>query len=97
MRNFYPTLETPGANRLRDAHAALDAAVRAACGMKDTEDSLAFLFRLDLKLVSNETSGKSITPPGLPASAPNPADFVTADCTLNGCARNYLRFDPACW
>jgi hypothetical protein len=39
------TLETPGANRLRDAHAALDAAVRAAYGMKETEDPLAFLIR----------------------------------------------------
>ena len=30
LRELYRTLETPGADRLRDAHAALDAAVRAA-------------------------------------------------------------------
>jgi hypothetical protein len=30
LRELYRTLETPGANRLRDAHAALDSAVRAA-------------------------------------------------------------------
>ena len=31
LRDLYRTLETPGANRLRDAHAALDSGVRAAC------------------------------------------------------------------
>ena len=30
----YRTLETPGTNRLRDAQAALDSAVRAAYAMK---------------------------------------------------------------
>ncbi len=30
-------------NRLRDAHTALDTAVRAAYGMSATEDTLAFL------------------------------------------------------
>jgi hypothetical protein len=80
LRDLYRTLETPGANHLRDAQAALDSAVRAAYGMKAGEDTLAFLLRLNLELASNETSGKSLTPPGLPASAPNPADFVTADC-----------------
>ena len=29
LRELYRTLEPPGTNRLRDAHAALDAAVRA--------------------------------------------------------------------
>jgi hypothetical protein len=44
--------QPPGANRLRDAHAALDAAVRAAYGMSDREDTLAFLLRLNLGLTS---------------------------------------------
>ena len=30
LRDLYRTLETPGANRLRDAQAALDSAVRVA-------------------------------------------------------------------
>ena len=34
LRELYRTLETPGQNRLRDAQAALDSAVRAAYGMK---------------------------------------------------------------
>ena len=39
LRDLYRTLETPGTNRLRDTHAAPDAAVRAAYGMKDAEDN----------------------------------------------------------
>ena len=50
LRDLYRTLETPGTNRLRDAHAALDSAVRAAYGMKEKEDTLAFLLRLNLDL-----------------------------------------------
>ncbi len=47
---FYHTREPPSADRLCDAHAALDAAVRAAYGMKDQEDSLAFLLLLTVRL-----------------------------------------------
>jgi len=37
LRELYRTLETPGQNRLRHAHAALDSAVRAAYGIKEKE------------------------------------------------------------
>ena len=37
LRALYRSLETPGANRLRDAQAAFNDAVRAAYGMKDGE------------------------------------------------------------
>ena len=81
MRNFYPTLETPGANRLRDAQAALDSTVRAAYGMKeDEQDALAFLLRLNLGLAADESDGKPITAPGIPASISNPAELTTTDC-----------------
>ena len=73
-------LSPPGANRLRDAHAALDAAVRAAYGMKEQEDPLAFLLRLNLDLAAKESAGQSVTPPGLPAFISNPEGFTTADC-----------------
>ncbi len=48
LRDLHRTLETPGANRLRAAHAALDFTVRAAYGMKDKEEPLAFLLDLNL-------------------------------------------------
>jgi SAM-dependent methyltransferase len=80
LRELYRTLETPGANRLRDAHAALDSAVRVAYGMKGSEDPLAFLLSLNLELADLEAKGQTITPPGLPASVPDAAGFVSGDC-----------------
>jgi len=80
FRELYRTLETPGANRLRGAHTALDAAVRSAYGMAEDEDPLAFLLRLNLELADLESKGQVITPPGLPAFILHPGDFVTNDC-----------------
>jgi SAM-dependent methyltransferase len=80
LRDLYRTLEIPGDNELRNVHAALDAAVRAAYGMKEDEEILAFLLKLNLDLAAKESQGEPITPPGLPSFLPNPADFVTEDC-----------------
>jgi hypothetical protein len=80
LRDLYRTLETPGTNRLRDAHIALDAAVRAAYGINPTEDPLAFLLRLNLELAGKEATCEAVTPPGLPAFISNPDDFTTPDC-----------------
>jgi hypothetical protein len=80
LRELYRTLETPGTNRLRVAQAALDSAVRAAYCMKDREDTLAFLLKLNLDLSPKESLGESITPPGLPAFISSAEDFTTADC-----------------
>ena len=80
LRELYKSLETPGENRLRAAHAALDTAVRAAYGMKPDEDILAFLLKLNLELAEKEAKGETITPPGLPSSYPDPKELVTADC-----------------
>ena len=80
LRDLYRTLETPGANRLRDAHAALDTAVRSAYGMNPTEDPLAFLLKLNLECAEKETKGESITAPGLPSFVLAAADLVSNDC-----------------
>jgi hypothetical protein len=80
LRELYKSLETPDENRLRNAHAVLDAAVRAAYGMKPDEDILAFLLKLNLELADKETKGETITPPGLPAWVPEPQSFVSRDC-----------------
>jgi len=79
LRELYRSLETPGANRLRDAHAALDAAVRAAYGMNATQDSLAFLLALNLELADKEAKGVQLTPPSLPVSAGEAAKFMSKD------------------
>jgi hypothetical protein len=69
LRDLYRTLETPGANRLRDAHAALDAAVRAACGMKEEEDPLAFPMAKMLQPAKPATDSTPAPPPPRPAGA----------------------------
>jgi len=74
------TLETAGANRLRDAHAALDATVRAAYGMKETEDPLAFLLHPNLELAGLETKGQTTCLPGLPVRVPDMERLLSPDC-----------------
>jgi hypothetical protein len=70
----------PRENRLRDANATLDAAVRIAHGMKPDEDILALLLKLDLELADKESKSESITPPGLLAIVEKPKDFIGKDC-----------------
>ncbi len=84
LRELYRTLETPGDNKLRAAHATLDAAVRAAYGMKPEEDILAFLLKLNLALAEKETKGETIMPPGLPAFVEMPHTFISTDCVTAG-------------
>ena len=80
LRDLYRTLETPGTNRLRDAQAALDSAVRAAYGMKEKEYPLAFLLRLNLELADKEAQGEKITPPGLPSFTTGGEGLTSQDC-----------------
>ena len=80
LRDLYRTLEQPGDNPLRDAHALLDAAVRAAYGMADDVDPLAFLLELNLACAAREKAGDKITAPGLPLPLEEQASFITDDC-----------------
>ena len=48
--------------------------------MKEKEDILAFLLKLNLELADKESKGESITPPGLPAFVKEPNTFISADC-----------------
>jgi hypothetical protein len=80
LRDLYRTLDQPGDNPLRDAHAQLDAAVRDAYGMAQDLDPLAFLLELNLACAAREKAGESITPPGLPLPEPDRAAFITEDC-----------------
>jgi hypothetical protein len=80
LRDLYRSLEEPGANPLRDAHAALDAAVRAAYGMGKNEDILTHLLALNHACAEKEKAGEKITPPGLPLPPKEHAAFITTDC-----------------
>jgi len=80
LRAVYRTLELPGKNPLKDAHAALDAAVLAAYGFSSKKDLLAQLLELNLAVAERIDSGESVVAPGVPPNYPNPAALVTDDC-----------------
>ena len=54
LRAVYRTLEVPGRHPLKDAHAALDAAVLAAYGFDPKKDLLAQLLELNLTVAARE-------------------------------------------
>ncbi len=80
LRALYRTLELPGANPLKDAHAALDAAVLAAYGFSAKKDLLAQLLALNQSVAARLTAGEPVTAPGIPSGFPKPESLVTEDC-----------------
>ena len=75
-----PSIVCSATWHVRARQTALDTAVRAAYGMKESEDTLAFLLALNLELANEEANGVQLTPPGLPVSADEPAEFMSKDC-----------------
>lgn len=57
LREHYRTLELPGANPLKAAHAALDTAVLAAYGFHPAKDLLAQLLALNQSVAPSIESG----------------------------------------
>jgi hypothetical protein len=85
LRALYRTLELPGANPLKDAHAALDAAVLAAYGFAAEKrgaatDLLAQLLTLNREVAARIEKGEAVTAPGIPAGFPKPETLLTEDC-----------------
>ena len=80
LRDLYRTLELPGKNPLRDAQDALDAAVRAAYGMKPKDDPLAFLLALNKEVTAREAAGEAVVAPGLPPCVTDAGPLITDDC-----------------
>jgi len=80
LRELYRRLEIPGSNPLRDAQEALDAAVRAAYGMKKSEDVLAFLLKLNHEVADREANMQPVVGPGLPPCVKDKKPFITKDC-----------------
>ncbi len=77
---LYRTLELPGANPLKDAHAALDTAVLTAYGFNPKQDLLAHLLALNLAVAAKIERHESVTAPGLPPGFPEPEKLITGDC-----------------
>ncbi|WP_206108238.1 type IIL restriction-modification enzyme MmeI [Paludisphaera soli] len=80
LRELYRTLDIPGHNPLRSAQEALDAAVRAAYGMRPKDDPLAFLLALNGELADRKASLLPVVGPGLPPVVKDVAGLVTEDC-----------------
>jgi len=80
LRALYRTLELPGNNPLKEAHAALDAAVMSAYGFSAKKDTLEQILKLNLHVADNIVQGKQFTSPGLPAQATKPESLTTLDC-----------------
>ena len=72
--------ELPGANPLKDAHAALDAAVLAAYGFSAKADLLAQLLALNQQVAAKLDRTEPVTAPGIPAGFPKPETLLTEDC-----------------
>jgi hypothetical protein len=80
LRALYRTLELPGKNPLKDAHAALDAAVLAAYGFDPQADLLAQLLALNLDVAARISRNEPVTAPGLPPGFPDSQRLITPDC-----------------
>ncbi len=80
LRAVYRTLELPGANPLKDAHATLDAAVLAAYGFSPKTDLLAQLLDLNHTVAHRIACNETVTAPGIPPNYPHPESLITEDC-----------------
>lgn len=79
LRAMYASMEDPGTHPLKEAHAALDKAVRDAYAMPARDDSLVFLLELNQQCAAREARGEVVEGPGLPKGMA-PEAFVTNDC-----------------
>ena len=84
VRALYRTLELPGTNPLKDAHAALDAAVLAAYGFSAKKDLLAQLLALNLAVAAKIEKREAVVSPGIPKNYPDAKKLVTEDCIRQG-------------
>ena len=80
LRALYRTLELPGANPLKDAHAALDTAVLTAYGFNAKRDLLAQLLALNQGVAAKIEKNSPVTAPGVPPIYPDAKKLVTEDC-----------------
>jgi hypothetical protein len=80
LRAVYRTLELPGKNPLKDAHAALDSAVLDAYGFSPKKDLLSQILALNLDVASRIGAGESVVSPGIPPNYPKPQRLITDDC-----------------
>ena len=79
-RDLYRSIELPGEHPLKDAHKALDEAVRSAYGMGESQNTLEFLLELNEEVTASEAAGEAVIGPGLPPSVKDQKKYITTDC-----------------
>jgi hypothetical protein len=81
LRTLHQAAEIEGPHPLKDAQAALDAAVTAAYGMPDGQPSTVFLLELNQLVGEDEEQSRAIRGPGLPAHLkPKDPRWTSTDC-----------------
>jgi hypothetical protein len=80
LRALYRTLELPGRNPLKDAHAAMDQAALDAYAFDAGKDLLAQLLDLNLLVARRIEQGRPVTAPGVPPAYGDPSKLMTDDC-----------------
>lgn len=80
LRTLYRTLDLPGKNPLRDAHAVLNAAVMKAYGFAAKKPILQQLLDLNLEVADRIAKGSPVLGPGVPSSHKNPSSLISSDC-----------------
>lgn len=85
LRDLYRAAEVQGPHPLKEAQAALDAAVESAYGKPPDQEATEFLLEMNLALAEDEAAGDPIQGPGLPkvnGDALNPKDprWFSTDC-----------------
>ncbi|MBK9031571.1 MAG: hypothetical protein IPL61_09590 [Myxococcales bacterium] len=80
LRALYQAAEVDGPHPLKDAQAALDAAVGAAYGVPANLDVIEFLLELNLLVAEDEDAGRKVRGPGLPDELdPNDPRWMSTD------------------
>ncbi len=80
LRALYRTLDLPGKNPLRAAHAALDAAVLKAYGFSAKGDLLEQILKLNKSVAAKIAAAEAVVAPGVPAVYGDSSKLVSEDC-----------------
>lgn len=81
LRALYQAAEVEGPHPLKDAQAALDAAVSDAYGIPPDQDPIAFLLELNQLVAEDEQQGRKVRGPGLPDNLdPKDPRWTSTDC-----------------
>lgn len=81
LRALYQAAEVDGLHPLKEAQAALDAAVADAYGIPPDQSPVEFLLELNQLVAQDEAQGRKVRGPGLPAHLdPKDSRWFSTDC-----------------